>query len=106
MTRPSFATTIAALRTTDRRAPHTGPTAYEADAADALEVLQEFHTGTADQPDTHDRWGRCSTCDTPWPCEAWQWGEQLALQSLGRAQDRVAAHARTVLDQTATRSAA
>lgn len=106
MTRPSFTPTITALRTADPRFPWVGPAPDEAEVADLLAEIQQLHQGSADDPDPRGRYGRCTGCLGPWPCEAWAYGEQLALQYLGRAADRVAAHARTVLDQLAARRAA
>lgn len=97
MTRPSFATTVAALRTVDPRFPWVGPTADEAEVADLLAELEDLHQGAHDDPDRFGRYGRCSGCLDPWPCAAWRYGEQLALQWLGRACDRVWAHAAAVL---------
>jgi hypothetical protein len=99
MSRPSFATTIAALRTTDRRFPWVGPTDEETEVADVLAELEELHQPGTDEPDARGRYGRCTGCRNPWPCEGWQFGEQLALQWLGRAADRVTAHALAAWDR-------
>lgn len=86
MNNSSFLTAIAALRCGT-------PTVDELDAADALEVLQDHHLPAGNGV-------TCPTCAGAWPCEAWNWGEQLALQSLGQAADRVYAHAKQVMDHT------
>lgn len=98
MTRPSFATTVSALRTRDARFPWVGPTAEEDDIAAVLEAIEETHVATADHPDARGRYGRCTDCRTPWPCQEWARGEQLAVLWLGRAADRVAEHAQATLD--------
>ena len=97
MTRPDFTTTIAALRARDPRYPWVGPTEDEADAADALEVIQEHHQPTSPEPQPDGTWGPCSGCDQPWPCPIWIDHEHLAVQWLGRAADRAAAHAHQTL---------
>lgn len=94
MTRPSFASTVAALRTSDRRFPWIGPTSDEAEVADVLEETEQLHQAGHDDPDPRGRYGRCTGCLQPWPCDAWRYGEQLAVQWLGRAADRVAARDR------------
>lgn len=87
----SFAAAIAALRLDLRPGfAHIHPTPAELDAADALDIVQEFHQPAADEPDPGGGWGACSACDTDWPCKAWIWAEQLAVQWIGRAQDRYA----------------
>lgn len=103
--RPSFAVTIEALTLTH---PHLGRlhTDEEADVAEVLRDVEAHHQG-ADQPDNAsghlDTWGTCSTCHTPWPCPTWAEAEHLAVLYLGRAQDRIAAHARQTLDRLAQR---
>ena len=104
MTRPSFTSTVAALRTTHPRSQWVQPTDDEAEVADVLAELEELHQPTDDHPDRDGHYGTCSGCAALWPCDAWNYGEQLAIQYLGRAADRVYAHAHTALD--ATRSAA
>lgn len=96
MTRPSFASAIHALNLT---VPEYGvhPTEDEADAADALEILESEHQPVADEPDPSGHWGRCTGCAEPWPCPAWIWGEHLAVQYLGRAVDRVSTHAASII---------
>jgi hypothetical protein len=89
LSRPSFVFTVAALRTSDRRFPWVGPTPDEAEVADVLEELEQLHQPTADTPDPRGRYGRCTGCLNPWPCAAWTYGDQLAVQWLGRASDRV-----------------
>ena len=96
--RPSFVETIKALRITDDRYPWVLPTADELDVADALEIFQEHHSGSGDEPDECGHWGTCSTCGTPWPCPGWLDHEQLALQWIGRGFDRYHAHAQAALD--------
>lgn len=98
MTRPSFATSIAALRTTDARFPWVGPSDEEADVAAAIEAIEDKHQASADEPDTRGKWGRCRECAEPWPCPTWTYGEEVAVQFLGRAADRAYAHARAAMD--------
>lgn len=100
MSRPSFATTIAALRTTDQRFPWVGPSPEEDDVAAVLEVIEEIHQATADHPDDRGYWGRCTECRVPWPCPVWVDAEHLAAQYLGRAADRVYTHARAAFGLT------
>jgi len=87
--RPTFETSIAALRTTDARFPWVQPTAEEADAADALEVIHEHHFSEAARESSDGSWGICEGCGAPWPCETWLWGNTLAVQWVGRAAARV-----------------
>lgn len=107
MTRPSFEQAILALRCTDPRFPWVGPTTEEADAADALEVLQTYHQGDSDET-TEDgsHYGDCTGCGGLWPCEAWIWGEQLAALWLGRGYDRYWAHAKPIMDRLAEKGRA
>lgn len=95
-TKPSHAATVAALRTTDARYPWIQPTEEEAEVASVLEEVEALHVGTDDEPDAAGRYGTCTGCLDPWPCKAWNWADQLALQWLGRAADRVAARALNV----------
>lgn len=97
MSRPSFATTIAALRCTDRRFDWVRPTDEEDDIATVLEAIEELHQGAADEPDHRGRYGRCSGCRELWPCPEWRRGEQLALEWLGRGADRYLAHAQQAM---------
>lgn len=100
MNRPSLATTVHALTLTHPRLGvlHTDE---EADIAEVLRhVDAEHRPGGAYDPDT-DRWGGCTSCAQPWPCPDWIEAEHLGLLYLGRAQDRVAAHARQTLDRLA-----
>jgi hypothetical protein len=101
VTRPSFASTVEALRTRDNRFPWVGPTDEEDDIAAVLEAIEETHQATADDPDLRGRYGRCRDCRTPWPCPEWARGEQIAVLWLGRASDRVIAHARQAFDRRA-----
>lgn len=95
MTRPTFAETIKALR--------CQPTPEEADAADALEVLETYHQGDSDETtDDASHYGDCTGCRELWPCPSWVWGEQLAVLWLGRGYDRYWAHAKPVIDQLNT----
>lgn len=94
MTRPTFATTISALRTRDPRFPWVGPTDEEDDIAAVLEAIEELHTPSSDTLDQRGRYGRCRDCRQPWPCPEWMRGEHLAITWLGRAADRVHSHAR------------
>lgn len=96
MTRPSFATAIAALRTADWRYD-IAPTGEEDDIAAVLEAIEETHLTVVDEPDDRGRYGRCVSCRLPWPCPEWMRGEQLAVLWLGRAADRVYAHALATL---------
>ena len=100
MNRPSLASTIHALTLTH---PTLGRlhTDEEADVAEVLRHVADEHRGGVDRDS--DTWGTCSTCATPWPCPAWNEADQLGLLFLGRAQDRVAAHAQTILDRLAAR---
>jgi hypothetical protein len=93
VTRPSFATAVAALRARDPRFPWVQPTEHEADAADALEVTELLHQPNRPEPDTAGDWGTCTGCGLSWPCPVWVDHEQLAVQWLGRAADRVNTHA-------------
>lgn len=105
--RPSHASTIAALTVTH---PRLGVlhTEEEADVAVALQLVEDEHQGAL-EPDDPDNWlttwGTCSKCGTPWPCETWIESEQLAAIYLGRAQDRVAAHAKEALARQPRRTA-
>lgn len=101
MTAPTFAPAAAALLTTFPPCPWVAPTGEEREVADLLVELDELHQPGADQPDRHGRWGRCTGCLEPWPCPGWTYGDQLALQWVGRAAARVYAHARVTLDATA-----
>lgn len=101
ITRPTFVATIAALRTTDARFPWVGPTPDEDDVAAALEAVEAEHQGDRDEPDDRGHWGHCTACDVWWPCPAWIEAEQLAVQYLGRAADRVVAHAGAVVTKPA-----
>jgi|GEM_PF-4908642 len=96
--RPTFVVTIAALRTTDPRFPWVGPTPDEDDVAEAFEQVEREHQGDADEPDYRVHWGHCRGCGEWWPCSTWVESEFLAVQYLGRAADRVTAHARAVWD--------
>lgn len=92
MNRPSLASTVHALTLTHPRLGvlHTDE---EADVAEALRHVDATHQG-----DT-----TCPACDVPWPCPPWLEAEADGLLYLGRAQDRVAAHARHALDRLARR---
>lgn len=92
--KPTFESTIAALRTTHPEVPWIGPTDEEADAADALEIVHEHHFSDDEKEDPTGHWGTCRGCSDPWPCKTWMWGDQLAGQFLGRAAQRVYLHAR------------
>ncbi|MFC5992904.1 hypothetical protein ACFQE5_01615 [Pseudonocardia hispaniensis] len=98
MIRPSFASTIHALKLT---VPSLGvaPTEEEIDVAEVLALIADHHQGSGDEPDAHGYWGRCRGCRNRWPCAAWLYGEELAVQFLGRAADRVWTHARAVMDE-------
>jgi len=74
----------AALRTTDVRYPWIGPTADEAEVADLLAELAALHVQVGH---------RCSGCAETWPCKGVAYGEDLAVQWLGRASARVLARA-------------
>jgi hypothetical protein len=97
MTRPSHAAAVAALRTTDPRYPWVGPTDEEAEVASLLEEIDQIHIGQDDEPDVAGHYGWCLGCRDRWPCKGWLFGEQLALQWLGRAADRVFAHAQAAM---------
>lgn len=102
LVRPSHTSTINALTLTHARLGilHTDE---EADLAAVLEHIDDLHRG-ADEPDDPDNWltpwGTCSCCGTEWPCPTWRDFEQTALIYLGRAQDRVWAHAQQTLAST------
>ena len=103
--RPTFAGTIEAFTLVH---PQFGRlhTDEEADVAEVLRDVEANHQG-ADQSDNGDgfldTWGICSTCRVVWPCPDWVEADRLAELYLGRAQDRVAAHARQVLNRLAER---
>lgn len=90
MSTPSFASTIAALKTVDARFNHVRPTDEELDIAVVLEAIEEIHQPTGDRPD----YGQCAGCKLPWPCPEWNRGEHLAVLWLGRAIDRYVTRAR------------
>ncbi len=95
--KPTLLTTVAALRTTDPRFPWIGPSQDEADAAEQLEAIEAHHCSDATESDTGDywgNWGECNGCGDPWPCEPFVAGQSAATYWLGRAADRVMAHAR------------
>lgn len=89
MNRPNLDSTVYALLFTDPRFPWVGPTAEEAEVAEVIAEIAKLHRGTADDPDPDGHFGHCSGCLEPWPCAAWAFGEQLAVQWLGRAAERV-----------------
>lgn len=93
MSRPTFTETVAALRCTDPRFPWVHSTQEEDDIAAVLEAIEEQHQPTADEPDQRGRYGRCTCCRQPWPCQEWKRGEDLAVLWLGRGADRYHAHA-------------
>lgn len=96
--KPTFVDTIAGLRC-DRRPEfaHVYPTPDEADAADALELVQIHHQVDADVPDADGEWGSCLGCAESWPCPTWMWAEQLAALWLGRGSSRYWNHAQQVM---------
>jgi hypothetical protein len=96
VTRPSLAGLTAALLVTDRRFPAVRPTVEESDVAAVLAEVEAAHVCGADEPGP-DGWGRCRSCREPWPCERWLWAQQLGVQFVGRACDRVARHAHELL---------
>lgn len=104
--RPSLLETANALRTVDARFPWVGPTPDEAEVADVLTEIHELHQGAADEPDARGQYGRCTGCREMWPCAAWLYGEQLAVQWLGRAAQRVYEDAKTRLDKPSDRRTA
>jgi hypothetical protein len=95
VSRPDLTVTAHALRTTDPRVPHVQPTPDETEVADLLQELAELHQPTRDEPDNPTdkpilhTYGACLGCTETWPCKAWVYGEQLALQWVGRAIDRI-----------------
>lgn len=93
---PSLASVADALRTTDPRYPWVGPTPDEDDVAEVLLLVHAEHQGDRDEPDDRGHWGHCRTCRVWWPCPAWLEAQNLAVQYLGRAADRVVARARAV----------
>ena len=98
MTRPTFTDTIAALTLGD---PELGIEPFDdcVDVAEALRHLESTHRGGPTKDAGEDYWGRCSECGQRWPCPSWNEGEQDAVLFLGRAQDRVAGHARDTLER-------
>lgn len=97
--KPTLLGTVAALRTTDPRYPWVGPSGDEAGAAEQLEAIEAAHPAGAEESDTgayFGTWGTCQGCGDPWPCESFVAGQQAATYWLGRAADRVMAHARQV----------
>lgn len=100
--RPTFAATIAAL-TVEHPDYGNLHTEEEADVAELLIHIETKHQG-AEEPDSSGRWGTCGLCRVPWPCPAWVDAEQLAVQFLGRAQDRVWAHAEKTREARSGRS--
>ena len=90
--KPTFFDSVEALRVDLRpEFAHIHPTADELDAADALELLHQHHIGDAEAESPDGSWGTCTGCADLWPCKAWLWGQQLAIQWMGRAQSRYAA---------------
>jgi hypothetical protein len=95
MSRPDLTASILALRLTDPRFPSIQPTGEEIEVADLLEELQALHVPSAAVPDNpgehrlYHTYGRCLGCGETWPCKGWVNAEQMALQWLGRASDRV-----------------
>ncbi len=85
-----LATAAAALRTTDPRYPWVYPTDEEAEVADLLAELAELHVEARD---------RCSGCAETWPCKGWLNGQELAVQWLGRASQRVYDRAKRASDR-------
>ncbi len=86
MTGP-LAAAAEALRTTDPRYPWVQPTADEADVAEVLAELAALHVHSG---------RRCTGCAETWPCKGLLYGQDLAVQWLGRASDRVYARASKV----------
>lgn len=94
--KPSFYASISALRFDARPdLAHVFPTAEELDAADALELVHQFHVVDVDEIDEEagETWGNCQACAKPWPCKSWLWGQSLAVQWVGKATNRYAADA-------------
>jgi hypothetical protein len=93
--RPSLWRAVKALRTTHPRYPWVEPSEEEAEVADLLEELDGLHapsTEDADNPADHPIlriYGVCLGCAETWPCAGWSHAEQLSIQWLGRASDRV-----------------
>jgi hypothetical protein len=102
VSRPSFASTITALRYSDARFPWVRPTDEEDDIAAVLEAIEELHQGAADEPDQRGRYGRCTGCRQPWPCPEWIRGEQLAVLWLGRGAERYLRHAQQAMSHGRT----
>jgi hypothetical protein len=98
--RPTFAETITALTLThpDYGVLHTPE---EADIAEVLRDVETQHQGADQRDPGSDTWGTCTTCRVPWPCLVWNDADALGLLYLGRAHDRVVAHARRTLDRLA-----
>lgn len=104
-TKPNLQAMVDALVLTDARFPWVKPTAEEADVAETVRWINDKHQGGADDPDFPEapicdqHWGFCLECGQLWPCESWVWAQHLAIQFVGRAQDRYAAHTKAALDR-------
>src|SRR5688500_20410240 len=92
--KPSFASTISALRCTDPRFPWVHPTPEEAEVADLLEEIAELHEGPNDEPDADDQYGTCLACLEPWPCKAWIYRSEERRVGQGRGAARDATRVR------------
>lgn len=97
--RPEFHTAVAALRCANPHFSWVKPTEEELEIAATLEEIATYHQPTAAEPDDVGDYGLCTGCRDPWPCEAWQVGTELAVQWLGRAADRVYAHAQSAMQR-------
>jgi hypothetical protein len=98
VTRPSFEATITALTAGDHEL-NFWPFDDCMDVAEALRHLAVTHQGGPVKDAGEDFWGRCSECGERWPCPSWNEGELLAVQFLGRGQDRIAEHAQGVINR-------
>jgi hypothetical protein len=103
--RPTLTLMAKALLTRVPGYPHVGPTDDEDDVAAVLVTVQADHRGPFDSPDDTGSWGPCTTCGDPWPCPTWVYAENVGIQYVGRAYDRVMARAMAVIDTTKENSA-
>jgi hypothetical protein len=88
-----LAVAAAALRTTDARYPWIYPTDEEAEVAELLVELAALHVEARE---------RCTGCSETWPCKGWLYGQELAVQWLGRASTRVYDRAKRASDRSGT----
>lgn len=103
LVRPDLTSMIASLMLTDSRFPWVKPTDDEADAAELIHHITSTHQGSVDCDDPDEpshvarTWGICSRCGTSWPCLKWREAQALAIEFVGRAHNRYAAHAKAAI---------